>query len=259
MTPEDLFKNRDSEAYEAASVLQKEVGDSLVNRLDWMVLQPERVLDLGCRIGRVTEQLISRYPAAEIVAADTSLSLLILAKKNQKKPVKWLLAESAYLPLPHQMADLIVSNLWLPWCSHLDNTLSEWHRVMRPDGLLMLSSLGPNTLQELAHLGLSFPKWMDMHDIGDALIHSGFINPVLDVEYVTLTYREIATLSQELRVTGLFAGDVFEESLAANAESVFPVTFEVIYGHAWRNHLDAVYPPDTAGEVRIPISQIKRR
>jgi malonyl-CoA O-methyltransferase len=160
------------------------------------------------------------------------------------------------MPIKSAAMDLAWSNLALQWCNDLDAAFSEMHRVLRPEGLLMFSTFGPDTLKELrlsanadpAHIHVS--RFMDMHDIGDALIRAGFSAPVMDVEYFTLTYDDAIGVMRDLKSIGAhnatqgrprgLEGRRFLRGLSANyerfrqADGKLPATYEVVYGHAWK-------------------------
>jgi len=147
------------------------------------------------------------------------------------------------------------SNLAIQWCNDLDAAFTDMHRVLNTDGLLMFSTLGPDTLKELRaassvdgeHVHVS--RFIDMHDIGDALVRAGFAAPVLDVEHITLTYDDVIAVMRDLKSIGAhnategrsrgLQGRGFLKQLTENYERFrqdgkLPATFEVIYGHAWK-------------------------
>ena len=259
MTPQDLLQNRNPASYAAASILMNEVSNEMMARLEWMALQPDMVLDLSCGLGESARLLVNYYPEARIVSANPAHTLLKHAKQEGVDGVEWLHAPMEKLPFRDHSVDLITANLLLPWYTDLATLFSEWRRVLRPEGLLMFTTLGPDTLKEFHHCStLTFPHCIDMHHIGDALIQAGFIDPVLDMEYITLTYQEPTSLWAELKALSMMAGDVGQIALQPNDDGIFPVTYEVIYGHAWNNVTD-VYSADETGVVRVPVSRISRR
>jgi len=125
---------------------------------------------------------------------------------------------------------------------------------LRPHGLLLLTSLGPDTLRELHQLPLAFPHLMDMHDLGDLLVHSGFVAPVLDVDYFTVNYQDSRKLWQELRVTGMIAGETEKISLPEGK-----LSYEIIFAHAWVPEQKAGYRADESGTVHIPVSDLLKK
>ncbi|HSW69064.1 MAG TPA: methyltransferase domain-containing protein [Gammaproteobacteria bacterium] len=248
---EELLALRIPAEYEAASVLQREVLNEIFSRLDFMTLIPRTVLDAGCATGNAAIMLKQKYPAAKIIAVDPSSAMLEYARQRDKQ-IDWLQASLTMLPFENHSIDLIMANLNLPWCDGLQALLAEWRRVLRGDGLLIVTSLGPDTLRELHDLPLAFPHFMDMHTVGDLLTQAGFSSPVLDVDYFTLTYQDPKKLWHELQVTGMITGNTGSIQLK-KIEDRYPLTYEIIFAHAW----GSVVQP--AGEVRIPVSHILRR
>jgi malonyl-CoA O-methyltransferase len=244
--------------YAKRAVIARQAGEQMLARLEWMTLKPTRIIDLGCSAGYCTQLLQQRYPAAELFAVDDSLTMLAYAKTLCNGPVNWICSFlDRALPVKEHSVDLLVVNLLLPWCkANLEELLGEWRRVLRPEGLLMFSSLGPDTLNELpgqASAGLHFT---DMHDLGDALVHVGFADPVLDVEHITLTYREQQQLQYELQVTGFVTKQQVIMPLEKNKEGVFPLTYEIIYGHAWESGAVGLAAD---GVVKIPLAYLRGR
>ncbi len=250
-TPENVLAKRIPADYAAAAVIAQKAAEHMLARLEFMTLQPQVIVDAGCNVGYNTHLLSARYPNAQIIASDASLAMLDYAQQ-QKIAVNWLHTPTAVLPLAARSVDLITANLFLPWCSQLDAVLREWRRVLRPDGLLMLTSFGPDTLQELPNAAV--PILLDMHNIGDELVQAGLADPVLDVEHYTLTYRDSTQLLQELHATSMIAPDA-DVTPISDAQGIFPVTYEVVYGHAWGADVQTA---DEDGVVKIPISQIGR-
>ena len=116
-------------------------------------------------------------------------------------------AAAERLPLADASVDLILSNLMLQWCDP-DAVFAEFRRVLAPSGLLCFTSFGPDTLRELRSAWSKVDsrthvhQFIDMHDIGDALVRAGFSSPVLDVERYTLTYLDVGRLAADLKNTG---------------------------------------------------------
>lgn len=253
---ENLWQARNPEEYAKSAALVRELGEQTLARLEFMTLQPQVIVDVGCGVGDSTRLLHERYPQAKIIALDSTESMVAYAQKQPIPNVEWTHAPLDHLPLQSSSVDLLVANLVLPWCSHLELFINEWRRVLRPDGLLMLTTLGPDTLHELHKTSLLLPHMIDMHNVGDALVQAGFADPVLDVDYFTLTYRDHARLFQELQATAMIAGDTSHIQLEKNADEVYPLTYEVIFAHAWG---PAGHTADETGVVKIPISHILRR
>ena len=228
----------------------------MLTRLDWMVAAPKVVLDLGCGTGAFGVRLQQRYPEAMLIALDNSLPMLEAA--SQVAPHR-LCADGGVLPLPDQSVDLIFANLILPWAADMQGWLKEWRRVLRPDGILMLSMFGLDTMQELPSLCNTHPLRVDMHDAGEALVRAGFADPVLDVDYYTLTYRSQDKLITELRDTGMLAADAkILDPLPMTSEGLYPLTYEIIYAHAFAPQPASGFAPEEDGITRIPLSQLRQ-
>jgi len=249
--------------YDAAAVLQREVCSRMLERLEYIKLQPTRILDAGSGTGWGTRQLTQRYPEAQMVALDIAIGMLRAARgcsgwweklfggaKQQQ-----ICADIEALPVVANSIDLVWSNLTVQWCNDLPATFVELHRVLKTEGLLMFSTFGPDTLKELrqAFSGVDehnhLNRFADMHDIGDMLVQAGFADPVMDMEMLTLTYDDVRGVLQDLktigahnatagRAQGLMGKNAWArlienyERLRSNGK--LPATFEVVYGHAWK-------------------------
>lgn len=273
-----LAFSRAADSYDAMAVLQREVGQRMAERLDYVKLQPARVLDAGCGTGAETRLLMRRYPRSQVLALDFAEPMLAHARKRGgwwRKPV-CLCGDLEALPLADASVDLVWSNLALQWVNDLAGAFREAVRVLRPGGLFMFTSFGPDTLQELraawaAVDGASHVSpFLDMHDVGDLLLRARFADPVMDVEHLTLTYRDAAQLMRELkgigagnatsgRPRGLTGKSRLRAMLAAYEEcrrdGLLPASYEVVYGHAWAPSQG----PLPSGEVRVALDSIKGR
>jgi malonyl-CoA O-methyltransferase len=258
-------------SYDAHAVLQREVCDRLLARLDYVSLRPARVLDVGCGTGYGLAHLRARYPEAELCALDIAPAMLAQARARLPQPT-WtqralgrftsapaqaahlLCADMDRLPLAANSVNLVWSSLALQWAHDLEATLKGIHRVLAPGGLLIFATFGPDTLKELRAAFAAIDdaphvnRFVDLHDIGDMLIHAGFANPVMEMEMLTLTYADLRTLMRDLKGIGAHnaAADrrrgLFGKSAWARLERAYeanrrdgrlPATFEVVYGHAW--------------------------
>jgi malonyl-CoA O-methyltransferase len=182
-------------------------------------------------------------------------------------------ADLERLPLASGSVGLVWSNMALHWLDEPLGALREFRRVLTDDGLVMLSTLGPDTLKELrAAAGeRRVHRFMDMHDLGDRLVAAGFSAPVIDMEVITVTYPDAEVFLAELRATGQtgvradrprgLTGRRFLAQLQASLRAQalgdrLPATFEVVYGHAWKGALRAA-ARDTA-VVRVDLSRHKK-
>lgn len=270
--------DRSAGSYDAAAVLQTEVRDNLLARLDLTALTPRVVLDAGAGTGSGSRSLAQRYPKAVVIALDTSQRMLKAAGRRQA----WLRrfarvrADAAQLPLKDGSVDLILSNLMLQWCD-LDRVLAEFRRVLAPQGLLSFTSLGPDTLKELrsawrhvdSHTHVN--RFIDMHDVGDALVRGGFAAPVLDVEHYTLTYLDVRQIAADLKATGAHNAtqgrargltgrrryaELRQAYEAFRQDGRLPATYEVVFGHAWTPL--APTPASRDGATHVSLEDLKR-
>lgn len=254
---EELLHARIPRDYAEAAVLQREILKEMFARLQLVTLKPQTILDAGCAIGDSTRLLEEQYPTAHIIAMDSSVEMLAYAKQHLPH-IETLCAAYASVPVPDHSIDLILANLTLAWCEDLQAVLREWRRILRPNGLLILTAFGPDTLRELHDLPLAFPQLIDMHNVGDLLIQTGFKDPVLDVDYFTLTYRDLKKCWHELQVTGMVAGNVDLLQLEKK-ENHYKLTMEIVFSLAFAADLPMGYTADEKGEVRIPVSHLLRR
>ncbi|MFN3543497.1 MAG: malonyl-ACP O-methyltransferase BioC [Thiobacillus sp.] len=261
---------RAAASYDAHALLQRVVCDRLLERLDYMNLQPARVLDVGCGTGYGLAHLRDRYTEAALTALDIAPAMLAAARARQPQPgwaqralqrfappanaTHFVCADMARLPLAANSMDLVWSSLALQWAQDLEAVLKGFHRVLAPGGLLMFATFGPDTLKELRAAFAAIDdaphvnRFTDLHDIGDMLVHAGYANPVMEMEMLTLTYADLKTLMRDLKAIGAHNAaaarrrGLFGKSAWARLEVAYeahrrdgrlPASFEVIYGHAW--------------------------
>ncbi|HEX6136638.1 MAG TPA: malonyl-ACP O-methyltransferase BioC [Casimicrobiaceae bacterium] len=265
---------RAAATYDAAAVLQREIGTRMAQRLDYVKLAPAAILDAGCGTGEAVGELALRYPGAHLLALDIALPMVVAARQRSQagrtvlqrllRPFApgrtgampaFVCADIGALPLRGVCVDLVWSNLVLQWVNDLPRAFAEFRRVLRVGGLLSFTTFGPDTLREVrsAFAGVDASthtnRFVDMHDIGDMLVHAGFADPVMDMEYVTLTFDAPRALLGELksigatnrtrgRPRGLMGRARWARAMqrleALRKDGRIPATFEVVYGHAWK-------------------------
>lgn len=282
--------------------LLREVGSRMQDRLSYIKATPARALDLGCGLGQGLAVLRAQYPDAQICGVDWSSAMLAQAQKldPQRTDAGWLgrllkkrpvfdFAQADFRALPFAGAsfDLLWSNLALHWDPAPHAIFPEWHRITSEGGLLMFSLFGPDTLRELRSAlagidgGVHTLRFVDMHDIGDMLVHSRWSTPVMDMEQITITYETPQALLADVHLLGGMAGltDDAGRSLAGaglhtprwrqrlfdaldaqrNPDGLIPLTFEIVYGHAWKLAPAQRQALDEQGRAMIPIDQIGRK
>jgi malonyl-CoA O-methyltransferase len=288
--PSDLDPNavrrqfaRRVQRLERADFLLRDVERRMLDRLEVVRLQPAAILDIGTGLGQGAVRLQQRYPQARVLGVDLVPGLAARAAALHGAPARsglaarlrgWFggvggearapvfaAADAGCLPVAGSSVALIWSNLAWHWFPDPFAVLTEWHRAIRPEGLLCFSTFGVDTLRELRPLGVHLPAFPDMHDIGDALVRAGFVEPVMDTERISVTWQSAAVLLDELSALG---GDALRDrrrGLAGrarreawlgalerlrNAEGVIPLTFELVFAHAWapsRKRRDDGYAP----------------
>ena len=277
-----------AKSYDENAYLQREIADRLFERLEYIKLQPNRSLDLGCGTGYVSQKLLTRDPESQIIALDLAPAMATKTEATFNNP-SWfgklfsrapihhaICADAEAVPLADESIDLAVSSLTLQWCDP-QRVANEMARVLRPQGLFMFTTFGPDTLKELrtafqavddkSHVN----TFVDMHDIGDILVHAGFADPVMDQETITVTYSELKTLMRELkgigahnvlpdRPRGLMGKTRWQKLEAAyekfRTNGKLPTTYEVVYGHAWKPAYSKQKRID--GQQAISLGEFKR-
>jgi malonyl-CoA O-methyltransferase len=263
--------------YDEVAVLQHELGRRMLERLAFMRVQPRRILDLGCGTGRSSEALLRQYPKAELLALDFAVAMLGLTRRRGRwlRRPRVLCADLDALPLADSCVDLVYANAALQWSVDPQAAFAGIARVLRPGGLLIFTTFGPDTLHELRAAWAEVDGrphvhgFIDMHDYGDMLARAGLADPVMDVERMTLTYEDPLRLMREIKAIGaanvevrrgrgLLGRQRLERVCAAyerfrRADGRLPVSYEVVHGHAWmplQRHID--------GETRVAIDALRR-
>lgn len=273
--------DRRAATFDNVAFLPREIAQRMRERLDYIKVTPASVLDAGCGAGEDIPALRERFPEAPVFGTDLSRGMLSRALHHDSGDTSWrrflpatlgkalgargprfAQADFSALPFAAGAFEFIWSNLALHWHSRPDLVFPEWQRVLKVNGLLMFSTLGPDSLKELrgayaeveaAH-GVASRKhvidFVDMHDLGDMLVESGFEIPVMDQETLTITYKSPESLLADVRRWGAYP---FEREATSNAvarrlhkallaalearrcaDGTIALTFEVIYGHAWK-------------------------
>jgi malonyl-CoA O-methyltransferase len=267
--------DRASQSYEASAVLQDRVRNELLERLDLIKIEPQIVVDLGCGPGQGTRQLKRRYKRATVIAMDIAPGMLREARRHSTffNRFERVCADTARLPFKDASVDLIFTNLMLQWCDEPDAVFAEIRRVLKPSGFFSFTTFGPDTLKELRAAWSQadgyehVSRFLDMHDIGEALSRAGLVEPVLDVERISVMYTDATALMRDLKAIGAHnatAGrargltgksrmkkmtDAYE---TFRQDGKLPATYEVVYGAAWGT-------AGRGGEVLIPVSSIRKR
>jgi malonyl-CoA O-methyltransferase len=247
---------RASAGYEAAAGLQARIAAELLERLALFSFAPGVVLDLGSGTGRITRELKRRYPRACVIALDLAPGMLREARRHQRPWRRFarVCGDALRLPLRDGSVDLIFSNLMLQWCEPLPAALAEVRRVLKASGFFAFSTFGPDTLYELRSAWAQADGYnhvnhfSNMHEVGDALVQAGLMEPVLDVDRIEAGYPDVLTLMRDLKAIGahnVTAGRsraLTGPARLARVQQAYesfrraqrlPATYEVIYGASW--------------------------
>jgi malonyl-CoA O-methyltransferase len=288
--------DRAAATYDEAAVLQAEVARRLVERLCLFSVKPQRILDMGCGTGYLTQLIAKAFPQAEIVALDLSPAMLAMTQHRFKQLRPWYqcwrarpnirLVEGDMRALPFEKGafDLVISNMVIQWADDLDAVFQGVRHVLADEGLFLFTSFGPDTLKELRAAWRQVDPqhdyvsdFIDMHDAGDGLVRARFGFPVMDVETFTLTYENAQDLLRDLKSIG--ATNALEQSskglmtpskLKAMVQAYeafrrpedqrLPASYEVVYGHAFAATMKPKHPEVSGVQVHeVAVEQIGRR
>ena len=260
--------SRAASGYDAAARLQHGVEARLLEMLDYRddpALKrepPNVVVDLGCGPGHAAAAMQKRWPKATVLALDLALPMLRETRSSSKRWTNLFMrhpqpvcADARALPLAENSVDVLFSNLCLQWVEDLDAVFVGFRRVLKPQGLLLISSFGPDTLWELREAFARADEiphvspFADIAGVGDALVRAGFQQPVLDREVETTDYADLAALMRELRALGAtnalaarrhtltgrarFAAAERAYEPLRRDDGMLPATWETITAMAW--------------------------
>ncbi len=270
--------DRVASRFDDADFIHRVTFDELLHRLLPVKIQPRNILDLGCATGTGNRQLARRFRGSHLISLDASFAMLQRVKRRRRslflKPSA-LQGDAARIPLKDESVDLVFANMLLPWIDDLPACLLEVTRVLRKDGLFAFATFGPDSLSEIREAWHSIDEdwhvnaYPDMHDIGDALVRASFRDPVLDVDHLTVTYRDTNALYRDLSsagarnclfgrrrsLTGKNRFETMDKLLVERmTDDVLSLRLELVYGHAWSSGPRA---PD--GEFHIDPTLISRR
>ena len=274
--------SRAASTYEDVAVVQQAVLGEHLDRLSFAKIEPERILDLGSGTGTGAQELSKKYKKSRVIAIDIAQGMLLEHRKKLprfRNRTNLICADLDHLPLEDNSIDLVFSNLAIQWSNDLHQVIKEFRRVLRTGGLLSFTTVGPDTLRELRDAWNSIGSddhvhdFLDMHEIGDALISNGFGAPVLDIDRYTLTYPDVNSLLTDLKKLGATnasyerskgmmgretirkLGKAYEKQ---RQEGKLSLTYEIVYGHAWIPAED-MRPQDGSTVAHFPVSELKRR
>lgn len=243
--------------------LNEEVASRMAERLQWFRDKPASWLHWEPVTGglRAHERVRSILPGAQCHVAAAQLPQALEATREAPAPSwnprHWLRGKTPTPVSKHTRVGMVWANMALHLETRPLTLLRRWHDSIETNGFLMFSCLGPDTLRELratyARWGWPEPThpFTDMHDWGDMLVHSGFAEPVMDMERITLSYSGAQPMLQDLRLLGRnlhvnrFAGlrsrawhaklcEAIEADVPRSPDGRLLLTLEIVYGHAFK-------------------------
>jgi len=271
--------NKQACYYEKSAKIQHVIGQRLFERLSYLKMEPKWILDLGCGTGYFSAQLKKRYPKAKIVSFDLSSNMLTEVKSKQSWRRRWSLTQGDMINLPFadMIFDLVFSNQAIHWSHSIKKVFSEVNRVMKQNGCFMFTTLGPDSFKEMKQAWDQIDPFshvndfVDMHDIGDWLLHEFFLDPVMDMEQITVQYETVLKLVHSLknqgvknihqqRPRGLMGKRAWKAFLGQyeqlkNESGKYPLSYEVVYGHAWKGNQRK---KGSGHETMIPVSVLRQ-
>lgn len=246
--------------YDDSAFFQKLAGERLFERLDYFKLEPKTILDVGSGTGYFTRKLSQRFVDAQVSGVDLSQGMVEFSRA-QSTQEEYFCADAQALPFEDNSFDLLFSNLTIQWINDLDALFKELHRVLKPGGLLLFTTLGPDTLYELNHSWQQVDKFQhvnqftDMHNVGDAMLNLGMLDPVMDSEMVAVGYKKVIELMRDLKNIGAHnlnskrnKGLTTAKTLRALEKAyqefalddgMLPASYELVYGHAFAGNKEA--------------------
>ncbi len=275
---------RDRLARLPAPFIWQEAARRMAERLPLLRMQARRVLDAGCAWGDGLALLHQQYPQAQILGYEPSPLLAQAAARRFARSgwARWFGRQSmvqvqavdAADPEYPAQADVLWSNLYLDWQRDRAPVLAAWRRQLQPEGALFFTTFGPDTLKELAAVCRTIGydsqpmTFTDMHDLGDELIQAGFADPVMDMELVRMTWASAQAALLELRALGAVPHAAHAPGLrtprawkrltdalqaTAGADGRISLTFELVYGHAFRPRTERAQ----AGQATFDVEQLR--
>ena len=235
----------------------------MLDRLQWIKLRPAAWVHWGALRGglQAHRALAAAYPGAKCFVVEATVERAQAAIKSIAipwwNPKRWRTPAVVFHRPPPASVDMLWANMALHESADPQALLAQWHQDLQVGGFVMFSCLGPDSARELReiYLALGWPpaghQLTDMHDWGDMLVQTGFAEPVMDMERITLTYETPERLLQELRELGrnyhparygALRGrawkkqllQVLAQRLPRQADGRLALTFEVVYGHAFK-------------------------
>lgn len=237
-------------SYDDHAHLQRACANNLIERLQYFSISPKNILDLGSGTGFLSNKLKKMYPKAKVTGVDIADKMCQYAKEKYPA-IEFICANIYDLPLPANHYDFIISNFTLQWCDDLPTLFTQILKVASPDASFLFSTVGLDSLKELRTCWAavdSHPRvkdFQDMHNIGDALLQTGWQQPVMDIDRLCYYYENYQDIFDEFKGLGVankdknrlrgLTGKSKLKHFSAEYEKLrtnkgLPLSWEVVYG-----------------------------
>jgi malonyl-CoA O-methyltransferase len=238
--------NSNTKYFSEIDKLYYDVANIMLEKLEFVKINPKNILNLGSGLGQDTNLLKQVYSHAQIFQVDIAINLLKQQKKSLfRRLIKLantnLINANTYkLPFLDNSFDIVWSNLLLPYITNPDNFFTEIKRVLKPNGILLVSGFGVDSLSELRQYNLNTNNFPDLHVIGDILFKLGFIDPVTDVDYLYYKDNNFAKILNVIRKIGCVDISCYKNRLSKiiyqqilnDLDSSIEMKFEIFYAYA---------------------------
>ena len=227
-------------SFDTADFVHRKTCDGLLERLEPMQVDANVILDLGAATGKGGRTLKKVYRTATIINFDISSEMLKIALRNRSILSRYnpilVQGDAARIPLRDGCVDLVFCNQMLPWVDDLVSCFLEIRRILKPNGVFIFATLGPDTMSEIraAYQPRKIYSYPDMHDVGDALVRAGLSDPVLDIDRLKVTFSSAAAFANDLEACGASQNlSAHKLSLKTCRRNTVSIEVELVYGHAW--------------------------
>lgn len=203
--------DRAAGGFSGADFLHRRAALDIAERLEAILQDFPRAVDLSARGGAFREALDGSAAAGRVgLLVEADLSAAMLAGRGGPRVV----LDEERLPFALSSLDLIVSTLGLHWTNDVVGALIQVRRALRPAGLFIGAFLGGSTLTELRQAltgaeaellggaGSRVSPFADSRDAAGLLQRAGFVEPVADVDRVSVSYDHPLKLLADLRQMG---------------------------------------------------------
>ena len=241
--------------FDSADFVHATTREGLLRRLEPILIEAKTIIDLGSATGSASRILKKRFRKADVISVDISHNMLCEARKKKVwlSRATYTQADAVSLPFRNACVDLVFANMLLPWLNDPALVFMEIARVLRKGGVFAFTTLGPDSFREIAQAWSQIDgqvhvnRFADMHNLGDDLVNSGLRDPVVDVDRLSINYKNSEKLFTDLTNNGarntliarsqaLTGKESFKAMLAALTDpnkGDITLNLELIYGHCW--------------------------